>query len=149
MEPSELDNWVRWRIYRTFMEEARPPTVGELALESGRLPLEMEASLVRLADALAIVLVPGTHHVLMAHPFSAVPTAYPVAAGGKRYWANCAWDALGIPAMLGLDSETRTSCPDCGEEMSLRVEGGAASPSDAVVHFLVPAARFWEDIGFT
>ena len=42
-----------------------------------------------------------------------------------------------------------TSCPDCGESIELRVEGGELQPVDAVVHFAVPARRWWENIGFT
>lgn len=36
-----------------------------------------------------------------AAPFFAVSTAFPVEAGNRRWWGNCIWDALGIPAMLG------------------------------------------------
>jgi hypothetical protein len=146
---TEFDEQVRWRVYQTFEGTGRPPAPTELASALGVNVLAVEEALSRLHRAHAIVLAPGSHHVWMAHPFSAVPTAYPVEMGGCRYWANCAWDALGIPAMLGRDANAATVCPDCNERVTIRVEGGSATPEDAVVHFLVPARDFWADIGFT
>jgi len=37
----------------------------------------------------------------MAPPFSGVETAFPAEVQGRRYYANCVWDALGVPAALG------------------------------------------------
>ena len=85
----------------------------------------------------------------MAHPFSAVPTPFPVQTAERSYWANCAWDALAIPALLDVDAEIRTQCADCNEPMTLRVQGGQVDPADAVVHLAVPVRRFWENVGYT
>lgn len=145
----EFDEQVRWQVYRNFEKAGRPPAPTELARELGVNPLAVEESLDRLQEARALVLAPGSHHVWMAHPFSAVPTAYPVSVGGTSYWANCAWDALGIPAMLKQDGISATTCPDCNQRVTLQVKGGKPEPEDAVVHFLVPAKDFWKDIGFT
>lgn len=145
----ELDRQVRHGIYRHFAEAGAAPSVDQLTAAVGRPLPEVEQSLDRLADAHAIVLAPSTRNVWMAHPFSAVPTSYPVRSGGRTWWANCAWDALGIPAVLDIDAETRTQCPDCGEPIALRVAGGRVEPGNAVVHFLVPPKRFWENVGFT
>jgi hypothetical protein len=145
----DLDRRVRWLVYQHFIDTGMPPNMPMLTRETGSDLLAVEESLNRLADAHALVLEPGSFSIWMAHPFSAVPTSYPVQTGGRRYWANCAWDALGIPAMLGLDAKTVTLCPDCGESMILRVEEGSVSSDEGVVHFLVPARSFWEDIGFT
>ena len=86
----------------------------------------------------------------MAEPFSAVPTAFAVESGGRSWWGNCIWDALGIPAMLQRDAVIRSSCPDCGEAMTLEVRDGrlrgAALPAAGVVHYSVPAHRWWEDV---
>jgi hypothetical protein len=149
MEAQDLDRQVRWLVYRHFIEAGSPPNTPMLARESGSDLHSIEESLKRLAEAHSLVLAPGSSSIWMAHPFSALPTPYPVQAGGIRYWANCAWDALGIPVVLGEDAHAVTLCPDCGDSMILRVEGGAVSPGEAVVHFLVPAKHFWDDIGFT
>jgi hypothetical protein len=57
----------------------------------------------------------------MANPFSAVPTAYRVHAGGRWWYANCAWDAFGICATLHTDGDIETSCPDCGEVLAVAI----------------------------
>ena len=96
-----------------------------------------------------IVLAPGLKNIEMAHPFSALPTAYRVESGGVAYWANCAWDALGIAAILGRDTQSLARCGDCAEPVDLSVRDGAPVSPDGVVHMLVPAARFWQDIRYT
>src|SRR5687768_17853503 len=57
----------------------------------------------------------------MANPFSAVPTAYRVRARERWWYANCAWDAFGICAALGVDGRVESACPDCGEPYSVEV----------------------------
>ena len=115
----------------------------------GRPVGDVEASLIRLAASHRLVLAPGSVAIWMAHPFSGVPTAYPVETATRQYWANCAWDALGIPALLGVDARARTLCPDCGEPLEIDVRDGTATSTGACVHFAVPPRRFWDDIGFT
>jgi hypothetical protein len=77
--------------------------------------------------------------VLMAHPFANHTNGARVDADGRTWWGNCAWDAFGIVAALGLDDATITA------------QGIALAPDedDAVFHVLVPAAHWWDDIGFT
>ncbi|MGH7480851.1 MAG: organomercurial lyase [Longimicrobiales bacterium] len=146
---ADVDRQVRFQIYRDFAAGAERPSAEGVASTVG-LPLTVvESSLERLAAAHVIVLAPGTRNIWMAHPFSAVPTAYPVNTAERTYWANCAWDALGIPALLGVDAETRTQCADCGDSLTLRVEAGRVQLQAAVVHFVVPPSRFWENVGFT
>ena len=145
----DVDRQVRYRIYGHFVEFATAPAAADLAVEMGLTAAEVEASFERLAAAHAIALAAGSTRIWMAHPFSAVPTRYPVETAGRTYWANCAWDVLGIAALLGRDVETRTACADCDEPLALRVRDGRPEPSDTVVHFVVPPARFWEDVGFT
>jgi hypothetical protein len=149
LDPRELDKQVRWLVYRHFMDTGLPPNTPVLARETSSSLLDVENALFRLGEARSLVLAPGSTSIWMAHPFSGVPTAFPVQAGGIRYWANCAWDALGISVLLEEDVSTVTLCPDCGEPLILQVTDGVVRPETAVVHFLVPAGKFWDDIGFT
>ena len=59
--------------------------------------------------------------ILMAHPFAAHRDGTRVRAGGREWWGNCAWDALGIVAALGLEEAT----VDDGR-VRLDVRGGRA-----------------------
>jgi DNA-binding transcriptional MocR family regulator len=144
-----FDRRVRRAIYRRFIGTGHAPSHEDLAADTGEGVPEVEAALERLAARRMIALVPGSRSIWMAHPFSAVPTAYPVETAEARYLANCAWDALGIPALLGTDSRTRTTCADCGETLEIRVEDGRAYSDGERVHFGVGPRRFWEDVGFT
>ena len=140
------DRAVRIAVYEHTVERGVPPRGSELAARSG-LPLErVRESLERLAAGRALVLQPESREILMAAPFSAVPTAFGVRAAGRTYHANCVWDALGIPAMLGVDALVETACACCGEAMAARVEAGSLAPLDGVVHFAIPAHRWWQDI---
>ena len=106
-------------------------------------------SLRRLAADRLLVLAPGTPYVWMANPLSAIPTPFGVEAGGRSYFGNCIWDALGVLAMVGDAGTVRTWCPCCGERLAVEVAGDRLVDGEGVVHFERPAARWWEDIGAT
>ena len=128
-------------IYRRFVELGRAPTIAELATT--------EEALGRLHERRMVVLEPDRPEIRMAIPFSAVPTPYRVEAGGRSWFANCAWDAYGILAALGVDGHISSSCPDCGEPIEIDVVDRRPEPADDVFHVLVPARSWWEDIVFT
>ncbi|HLJ02623.1 MAG TPA: organomercurial lyase [Solirubrobacteraceae bacterium] len=139
---------LRNRTYAMFVELGRAPTADELAARAGVSRPEVVALWRGLHDAHALVLDPSGE-LRMANPFSAVPTAYRVHAAGRWWYANCAWDAFGICAALGADGRIETSCPDCGEALTLEVRDQRPEDSEAMFHCLVPASRWWEDIVYT
>jgi ribonuclease HI len=144
---SALEREVRRFVYQHFVETGGAPDRAAIVSAVRARDLEVIGALHNLADLHALVLAPATTNIWMAHPFSAVPTAYPVLARGRTYFANCAWDAAGILALVG-DGESRTCCDDCGAELALTVRDGALH-GDGVVHFAVPPRRFWENIAYT
>ena len=146
----ELDARVRLAVYQYFVGTGRAPSVRDISDEIGTPPAPVAHSLERLAAARVLVVDPSTRQLWMAMPFSAVPTCFRVRGeDGREWWANCAWDALGISAMLRIPVEITTSCPDCGDPPPVRATGRGLSRGAGVVHFAVPAASWWEDIGFT
>ncbi len=148
MDTFDLD--VRRHVYFSVVANGRPPSAAETAEAFGLDAAEAEASYRRLHDAHAIVLFPDTTDVWMAHPFCFAPTPHVVTAGGRDWTATCAWDALGIPGALHGDGEVESECACCGDAIALRVENGElVEGADVLVHFVVPARRWWEDIGFT
>ena len=46
-------------------------------------------------------------------------------------------------------AHTPCGCGECRERLALPLRLGQPVNSDWIVHFVVPAARFWENIGFT
>jgi hypothetical protein len=147
---SETLVWeVRAFVYRHFVETTRPPTVESAAAHFG-VSAEDAAGVYRdLHQRHALLLEPGTASVRMANPFSATPTPFRVHAHGKTYWANCAWDALGIPAALHCDAVVEAECADCGGPLTLTVQSGKLEGHGELVHFLVPFRRWYDDLIFT
>ena len=146
--PTAVERAVRLFIYRHFVDTARAPDTETIARATRLDSDRVVNALRRLADLHALVLAPASTSIWMAHPFSAVATEYPVDVNGKTYWANCAWDAAGILAMIGGDGESRTRCADCGAEMAIVVRNGELA-SDGVVHYAVPPRRFWDNVAYT
>jgi Alkylmercury lyase len=144
IDPDDLH--VRQHVYGRFVELGRAPTLGELEQELGP---NVGGALRRLDDAHALVLDPATGELRMANPFSAVPTPHRVEAAGRSWYANCAWDAFGIPAALHVDGHISSSCPDCGEAIQIDIRDARPDPDEHVFHVLVPAAHWWDDIVFT
>ena len=145
----ETDLELRNATYGLFVEVGRAPTAEEVAERIEAPPDAVRAGWSRLHQQHALVLDPATTELRMANPFSAVPTAYRVRAQERWWYANCAWDAVGICASLHVDGRIETSCPDCGEPIALEVRGGRPDDESLLFHCLVPAARWWDDIVFT
>jgi hypothetical protein len=51
--------------------------------------------------------------------------------------------------MLGQDARILAACGDCGEAMQLSIEGGKLAPAEGIIHFSIPARRWWENIVYT
>jgi hypothetical protein len=145
----QADVGLRNATYLLFVELGRAPAASAVADRLGLDLSDVLAGWRRLHDAHALVLDQHTDEIRMANPFSAVPTAYRVQAGGRPWFANCAWDAFGICAALHMDGTIETSCPDCGEAIFVRVTNERPDDGTLLFHCLVPALRWWDDIVFT
>ena len=135
-------------IYRHFIRQGSAPAVARMATALGWSARKTRAALRQLAATHAFVL-QENGELWRAAPFSAVPTSFSVQIGNRSWWANCIWDALGIPAMLHQDACIEASCGCCNHEMGLRVSQGKLVRTQGVIHFAVPAARWYDDIVFT
>ena len=146
---AEFDTTVRLTLYNEFVRTASCPTVEALAERINAPAADVRASLERLASGKAIVLQPHSREVLMANPLCAVPTPFRVRTRGQSFFGSCVWDGLGILAMLGGDGSLDTSCACCGEAMTIGVANGNVLWEGGIIHFAIPAKRWWEDIVFT
>lgn len=146
---TDFDNEVRLHIYQRLLAEGRPPTAAEAADALAVSEEDATGSYLRLAAQRVIVLAPGSTAIWMANPLSAHPTSYWVETPRGGYFGNCISDGFGVIAMLGGTGTVQTSCPATGAPMAFSVDGWRLEPAEAVVHFAVPARRWWENIGFT
>jgi len=144
-----LDARVRLAILQGFID-GDTPSMATVAAALGEPASDVAMSFERLAVGRAIVLTPGTHEIRMAAPFAGKPTDFRATVAGSAWFANCIWDAMGIPAMLGAsDARIETVCADCNTLLHLDLRDGGVTGDPTVVHFAVPAARWWENIVFT
>jgi hypothetical protein len=103
----------------------------------------------RLRAQRVLVLEADAESIRMAPPFSGVPTQHRVTAEGVTYYANCAWDALGIPAALHRPATVHSRCEQSLQPLELAVSDSGPESSDWLFHCVVPASKWWDDIVFT
>jgi len=144
---TEQDWTLRAAIYRHFVDHARAPEPEEMATKIGLSLDESQSAYQRLHDAHAFFLEPGTTSIRMLNPFSAVETPFQVEVGDNKYYANCAWDMLGIPGMLGRDALIHARLEADRMPVELAVRDGMSRPDhDYVVNFSVPFRDWYADL---
>jgi len=147
-EIGEIELHIRREVYDSAMRCGAIPLKADLAESLGITPERASEALTRLADAHQLVLQPAGGEILMANPFSAVPTPFVVHTGGRSWYGNCIWDAMGIAAMLGEEMALEASCGCCGTAMQLSIPRDCRDDDERVAHFAIPAARWWDNIVF-
>jgi hypothetical protein len=158
MSGDDLD--VKLAVYRHFAETARRPSPDEVAARAGVAAAEVPAAYARLRAQRVLVLEEDGVSIRMAPPFSGIPTQHVAVVGGKRYFANCAWDVFGIVAALtppesGVALQRtgaiESRCEQTLEPLRLEIgpDGPAPAPGDWLFHCAVPAAHWWDDIVLT
>jgi len=147
-ELTQADLDVRRHVYDGAIERCQIPSASALAEITGLAERDVRASLKRLADAHMLVLQPENGEILMANPFSAVPTPFVVTTKAGSWYGNCIWDGMGIAAMLDSDAVIDSSCGCCGMAMRLEVPRECRDDDQRVAHFAIPAKHWWDDIVF-
>jgi hypothetical protein len=145
----DLDGRVRTAVYQHIAQTTAAPTVAQMSRHLGLDAATIRSSYQRLFARRVLVLGSDGESIVMAPPFSGITTQHRVEIGPKEYFANCAWDAVGIPAALHAPATIHTRCEQTLEPIIIRVDDNGPEPVSCVAHFAVPAARWWEDIGFT
>jgi hypothetical protein len=140
-------NRVRLHVLEVAAETTEVPGATEVAGALGLPAADVLEAFRQLGESHVYVLEPGDPSRLrMANPYSAVPTPFKVEVAGRGYFGNCVWDSLGIISLLGGDGRVLTLCPDCQEPLELEVVRRRLVPAESLVHFSVPARRWWDDI---
>jgi len=121
---------LRRRIFRHYAETGSPPELPRAKLEE-------------LATQHAVVL-DAAGHIAFANPFATGPAALTVTTDERTFSAVCAWDALGILALLRADGSATDA-----DGLSLEIRDGQLAATSLRFHVLVPAARWYDDLRFT
>ena len=145
----DSDLQIRYQIYQFFAAQGQPPSSQVIAERLRMTPEDVDAAFHRLHDRHMIFLDITTGQIRMANPFSAVPTNYRVRAGEKVWWANCAWDTLGIAAALNLDVDIEANHPGDGQTLSFGVINVVVTEPDWLVYFPLPCQKWYDDLVYT
>jgi hypothetical protein len=173
-----VDDSLLWQIrhfvYNHIADTTHPPTVDVTSARFDISTQEASEYYRELHNRHAFILDLETMTVRMANPFSGIPTDFKVHANGKSYYANCAWDMLGIPAALHTNAVIEAVCTGSNELVELEIEDGHVTQSASegslpltsetlrswreaplpqsdmlLVHFPLPFARWYDDLVFT
>jgi alkylmercury lyase-like protein len=145
----DFDLSVKLAVYHHFAAAGARPSAAEIAAGLSAPAVSVREAFGRLRAQRVLVLEADGESIRMAPPFSGVPTQHVVTAGGVSYFANCAWDALGIPAALKKSATVRSRCEQSLEPLELQVSATGPESSEWLFHCAVPAAHWWDDIVFT
>lgn len=136
-------------IFDQFFEDTVPPVLEDIMAKFALGRGEAFAALRGLEADHHILLVPGTQRILMANPYSAVTTPFRVTIGGRRYFANCAWDTVSMHVMLQADADVESYCHHCGEPISIFLSRGArvsGNPSEPLIFLSVPVSKWYDNL---
>ena len=145
----DLDLKVKLAIYEHFAAAGSRPSLNDIAARVGAAVPQVREIFRRLREQRVLVLEADAETIRMAPPFSGIPTQHRVTVAGVSYYANCAWDALGIPAALHQPAKVHSRCEQSLEPLELAVSERGPEDSDWLFHCLVPASQWWDDIVFT
>lgn len=144
------DAALRTFVYDHIIVGGTVPTSAEIGahFDLGAPAVHERLSSLRIGKT--ILVHPATREIWMAGPFSAAPSQYKLSDGTTTWYANCAWDMLGVAMLVNRPMIAETHCTDCGERVAVECDPEhPPSECQAIVHFLVPARRWYDDIGFT
>lgn len=141
---------LRVAVYKEFATHGQAPELEGLAGSLTTDPERVAVGLQELARDRHVVL-DDRGHIIMAHPFSAIPLGFAVMGKETLWWGGCAWDSFALPHVLPDEPEVlvSTRCPGCDRALAWVVGRDAPPTGDEVAHFLVPAEHMWDDVVHT
>lgn len=145
----ELQDSVRIQINRHIYYNGFAPTATEIAKILNITEAEVKNCLKQLADNHAIVLHPNSVDIWAAHPFALFPTLFWVETEERKWWGNCTWCSLGIASLTKADTKIFTKISGEIEPLRVDVVDGVVIQKDLLVHFPIPAKRFWDNVIYT
>ena len=146
---SALSKTVRKFVFDEFLEHSRPPVLEEIM---ARFELDRVAAfgvLKELHDSHLLVLLAGSQRILMAHPFSSITSPFEATVSNKKYFANCAWDAIAFHVMLRKDTTVDSFCHHCAEKIQIQLSENkivSSKPKEPIIFIGVPASKWWENV---
>jgi len=145
-------------VYDTIARRGRPPASTEIGVHFGITPDDARGAVADAGLGHAMFPDPYTGEIAIAGPVAGIPTSYRVSANGVTWFANSAWDMLGVAAMFMTEVTIETRCTDCGDPVKFFLDPHAfpafsfpkgSKDEKAIIHFLMPARQWHDDIAAT
>lgn len=73
------------------------------------------------------------------HGLTLTPSRHRIEHDARDHYTWCAFDAIGIPAALGLDAIAHTDCPSCERRLAVPIRAGDPDGAPGVVLWLPTA----------
>ena len=146
---TQFDLKIRYQVYRFFADNCRAPAYQEIAGLLNEENEDVRVSFHKLHERHMLFLEPGSDMIRIANPFSAIPTNFKVTSGNKSWWANCAWDSLGIAAALNIDLMIETRFADLDGAVELHVDHGIVDKDQLIIYFPLPFRQWYDDLIYT
>jgi len=110
-------------IFKAILEFERAPKIQELQ-SSLKKPAD---EIIRVIDGLEekdlLLRKKGTQEIISIYPVSLKPTQHQVILeNGKKLFAMCALDAVGIPSLFNLNARVNSRCEWCTEKISIEIK---------------------------
>ncbi|HET9423912.1 MAG TPA: organomercurial lyase [Gemmatimonadaceae bacterium] len=145
-------------VYDTIASRGRPPASTEIGAHFGITADDARGAIADARLGKTLHPDPATGEIAIAGPVAGTPTHYRVMANGVTWFANSAWDMLGVAAMFMTEVTIDARCADCGDPVKLFLDPVAfpafrfpkgESGDPMLLHFQLPASKWQDDIAAT
>lgn len=123
-------------IVRHFVDRQHAPSIDQLAAYFGEPREAVIAGLKALQEYHGVVLHPASSEVW-------------VQSAKGSWWANCAWCATGIAALVDGEATFTTTLGGEAHRATVHIEDGKLLDDNLLVHFPIPMRKVWENVIYT
>lgn len=110
-------------IFETILKTEKTPTIREMRLSLKKSDEYIIHTLDELEKKDILLRKRGTKEIVSIYPLSLTPTEHRIILeNGKRLFAMCAVDALGMPIMFNRKAKIVSRCEKCKQEITIEIE---------------------------
>jgi len=144
---------LRHFIYKSFAETGKAPLLSEFMNHFHLTRMDAEKLLERIdSEHLAVKLPFSKNSILLANPFSNIPTSHCAVVNGTNsptYYRNCPWDLFGIHFALSKPITATTHCYQTGQHISMKFENYklvGKVPDSILFLFTIPVSKWYQNL---
>jgi len=125
-------------IFQTILKFGRTPTTTEMRLALKKSRSNITRTLNELEKKDILLRKRGTQEIVSIYPLSLKPTEHEILLeNGKRLFAMCAVDALGMPIMFNRNIKVVSRCEKCKQKITIEIR------NEEIARFSHPNIMIW------